>query len=66
MHYVLLELGIQTIHNRSLDWMNRGHHYEIVPDAVRRCRQRGFDIGAHMILGFRENPAKMCCRPRGR
>ena len=50
--YLSLELGIQTIHDRSLDWMNRGHAYDVVPDAVRRCRGRGFEIGAHVILGL--------------
>src|SRR3989442_5251641 len=25
---VSLELGLQTIHDRSLDWMNRGHHLD--------------------------------------
>src|SRR4051794_10658781 len=24
--YVCLELGLQSVHDRSLDWMNRGHH----------------------------------------
>src|SRR5262245_22643754 len=38
--YVMLELGLQTIHDRSLDWMNRGHHYDVFPDAVRRCQGR--------------------------
>ena len=50
--YVSLELGIQTTHDRSLDWMNRGHHYGVVPGAVERCRGRGFEIGAHVILGL--------------
>src|SRR5262249_8553728 len=26
--WVCLELGLQTIHDRSLDWMNRGHHVD--------------------------------------
>ena len=30
--YVSVEYGIQTIHNRSLDWMNRGHHHD-APDS---------------------------------
>jgi radical SAM protein (TIGR01212 family) len=50
--YVSLELGLQSIHDRSLDWMNRGHHYEAFVDAVRRCQGRGFDICAHVILGL--------------
>src|SRR3954453_9826844 len=44
--YVCLELGLQTIHDRSLDWMNRGHHFDAFVDAVRRCAGRGFDVCA--------------------
>lgn len=50
--YVCLELGLQTIHNRSLDWMNRGHHYDAFLDAMARSLGRGFDICAHVILGL--------------
>jgi radical SAM protein (TIGR01212 family) len=50
--YVCLELGLQTIHNRSLDWMNRGHHFDAFVDAVQRCQGRGLDICAHVILGL--------------
>jgi radical SAM protein (TIGR01212 family) len=50
--YVCLELGLQTIHGRSLDWMNRGHHYDAFVDAVSRCQGRGLDLCAHVILGL--------------
>jgi radical SAM protein (TIGR01212 family) len=50
--YVCLELGLQTIHDRSLDWMNRGHHVDAFVDAVHRCLGRGFDICVHVILGL--------------
>jgi uncharacterized protein len=50
--YVSLEYGMQTIHNRSLDWMNRGHHHDAMIDAMDRSRGRGFEIGAHVILGL--------------
>lgn len=50
--YVSIEYGMQTIHNRSLDWMNRGHHHDAMLDAVDRSRGRGFEIGAHVILGL--------------
>jgi radical SAM protein (TIGR01212 family) len=50
--YVLLELGLQTIHNRSLDWMNRGHHFDSFVDALHRCQDRGLDLCAHVILGL--------------
>jgi uncharacterized protein len=50
--YVAVEYGMQTIHDRSLDWMNRGHHHDAMLDAVERSRGRGFEIGAHAILGL--------------
>jgi radical SAM protein (TIGR01212 family) len=50
--YVCLELGLQSIHDRSLDWMNRGHHFDAFVDAVHRCQGRGLDLCAHVILGL--------------
>lgn len=51
-YYVSLELGLQTIHDRSLDWMNRGHHFDVFVDAMERATGRGFEICAHVILGL--------------
>jgi radical SAM protein (TIGR01212 family) len=50
--YVGLELGLQSVHERSLEWMNRGHGVEAFLDAVQRCRGRGLDVCAHVILGL--------------
>lgn len=50
--YLSVEYGLQSIHDRSLKWMNRGHTYGHFVDAVQRSRQRGFEICAHVILGL--------------
>ena len=50
--FLSVEYGMQTTHDRSLDWMNRGHHQDAMVDAVRRSRDRGFEIGAHVIFGL--------------
>jgi radical SAM protein (TIGR01212 family) len=50
--YLSLEYGMQTMHNRSLEWMNRGHDHASFLDAVERSRGRGFEICAHAILGL--------------
>jgi radical SAM protein (TIGR01212 family) len=47
-----VEYGMQTMHNRSLDWMNRGHHHDAFVDAVERSVGRGFEICAHIMLGL--------------
>lgn len=50
--FVGIELGLQSIHQRSLDWMNRQHDAAAFFDAVERTRGRGIDICAHVILGL--------------
>ena len=50
--WVTLELGLQTSHDRTLDWLQRGHHMDAFLDAARRSRQRGLPVGVHMILGL--------------
>ena len=47
-----VELGVQTIHEQSLEWMNRGHGYACFPDALERCQGRGFELCSHIILGL--------------
>jgi radical SAM protein (TIGR01212 family) len=63
--YLSVEYGIQTMHDRSLDWMNRGHHHHATIDAMQRSRGRGFEICAHLILGLPgETPADMLATAR--
>jgi hypothetical protein len=50
--YLSVEYGMQTMHDRSLDWMNRGHHHDALLDAVSRSRNRNFEICVHVILGL--------------
>ena len=50
--YVSVEYGMQTMHNASLDWMNRGCHHDAMIDAMRRSQDRRFEISAHAILGL--------------
>ncbi len=48
---VSLELGMQTIHDEGLRWMNRAHRHADLVNAIDRCRGRGFECCAHVILG---------------
>ncbi len=50
--WVVVEYGLQTIHDRTLDRLNRGHHYDAFLDAYRRTRRRNLDMGVHVILGL--------------
>lgn len=51
-HYVSVEYGMQTMHDRSLELMNRGHGHAATVDAIERSRGRGFEICGHAILGL--------------
>lgn len=50
--YLWLELGMQTMHDQTLQLINRGHDHACFIDAVQRCKQRGLRICAHLILGL--------------
>ena len=50
--WVSVEFGLQSVHDVSLRWMNRGHTAAAFFDAAARARQRGLHVGAHVILGL--------------
>ncbi|TWT89182.1 TIGR01212 family radical SAM protein [Neorhodopirellula pilleata] len=51
-HYVVsLEYGMQSVHDDSLQWMNRAHTHADMINAIDRSRGRGFECTAHVILG---------------
>ncbi len=47
-----VEYGMQTIHNKTLEWMNRGEDHDSFLDAMERSVNRGFKICAHIMLGL--------------
>ena len=46
------ELGMQSSHNRSLEFLRRGHSHEDTLAAVKRLASNGIDICLHVILGI--------------
>lgn len=50
--YLWLELGIQSIHDRSLNFINRRHNHACSADAIKRAKERGLRVCAHLILGL--------------
>jgi hypothetical protein len=58
--YLWLELGLESGHDQTLAWLNRGHTVAAFDDAVRRAQQRHLRVCAHIILGLPgESPAAM-------
>jgi radical SAM protein (TIGR01212 family) len=50
--YLWLELGIQSIHDGSLDFINRHHDHACSVDAVQRAKSKKLRVCAHVILGL--------------
>ena len=48
----LIEYGLQSIHDRTLEFINRGHDYDCFKRALAMTAGRGIKVGAHLILGF--------------
>nr|MBF0223420.1 TIGR01212 family radical SAM protein [Desulfobulbaceae bacterium] len=50
---ILFELGLQTSHNRTLQFLNRNHTYEDFVGASEKIKQfPAFQLGVHLILGL--------------
>jgi uncharacterized protein len=52
--WLVVEYGLQSVHDRTLDRIGRGHHFDAFLDAYRRSRQRKLNVGVHVILGLPE------------
>ena len=50
--YLWLELGLESMHDRTLEWTNRGHDLGTYIDAVKRAKARDLRICTHLIFGF--------------
>ena len=50
--FVTVEYGIESIYDKTLEFTNRGHNYQSVVEAIRLTKDRGIQIGVHIIVGF--------------
>lgn len=50
--YLWLEFGLESMHEGTLQWVNRGHGLSEFLDAVERSKTRGLRLCVHLILGF--------------
>ena len=51
-YHVWVELGLQSIHDRTLQFLNRGHTYRQFLNAVSSLTGRGMNICVHIIIGL--------------
>ena len=49
---VWVELGLQTIHERTASYIRRGYDLNVYYNAVTRLRENGIEVITHMIIGL--------------
>jgi hypothetical protein len=54
-YYTWVEYGLQSIHNKTLAKINRGHDYECFLKAYEKTKEAGINVCAHVILGMWES-----------
>lgn len=57
-YHVWVELGLQSVHDKSLQFINRGHNYQQFLDAVNALDGKGLKICVHMIIGLPDESDK--------
>ncbi|MDR0333048.1 MAG: TIGR01212 family radical SAM protein [Dysgonamonadaceae bacterium] len=50
--FLLVEYGVESTLNKTLERINRQHTYEESVDAIHKTAERGIPVGVHMILGL--------------
>lgn len=51
-YFISLELGVESTLNKTLLAVNRCHTFEDTQVAFEKCNNRGFHLGAHIIMGL--------------
>ncbi|OGW38409.1 MAG: TIGR01212 family radical SAM protein [Nitrospirae bacterium RBG_13_39_12] len=51
-YFILIEYGMQSIYEKTLEFINRGHTYSTFLKTLDLTKGRGIFIGAHVIVGF--------------
>ncbi|BCB95237.1 TIGR01212 family radical SAM protein [Dissulfurispira thermophila] len=51
-YFILIEYGLQSIYDKSLQYILRGHDYQTFLNAVNMTVGHNIHIGAHIIVGF--------------
>jgi len=57
--YLWVELGLQTVHDKIGELINRGHDYQCYIDAVDRLRKHNIRVCSHIIYGLPQETEEM-------
>ena len=50
--YLWVELGLQTVHERTADLINRAHDFDCYVEGVNKLRKHGIRVCSHIINGL--------------
>jgi radical SAM protein (TIGR01212 family) len=50
--YLIIEYGIESCYNKTLERINRQHSFEQSLEAIQKTAKRGIKTGAHLIFGL--------------
>ena len=51
-HYVIIEYGIESCYDRTLEYINRGHDFKSAHDIIVATHNAGIKTGAHLLFGL--------------
>lgn len=51
-HYVMVEYGIESCYDRTLQRIHRGHDFACTAHAIEETTRKGISCGGHLILGL--------------
>ena len=51
-HFISLELGVESTNEKTLLAVNRCHTFEEAKTTFELCKNKGFHLGAHLIIGL--------------
>lgn len=65
-YYIMVEFGVESTNDETLEFINRGHDFEAVRRAVQAASGRGLHTCAHLILGLPKEDREMILSHAGR
>lgn len=51
-YYIVVEYGVESIYNQTLEKINRKDTFEQAVESIQRSAERGLNVGAHFIFGL--------------
>ena len=58
-YYTWIEYGLQSVHDKTLRKINRGHSYKCFLDAYNKTKEKGINVCLHIILNLFETYEEM-------